>query len=155
MNSNVQRYIIEQLAMTGFAVLAARIAFKLRPDIWTTRLNCGSDFNEAIPKLKQYLGSLLDLQIFEIELAGSIDSARLATRSTDNLIARIQWVTGEAVKRFGPVAEPKPVAVPAVAQGEDPIPNYACEERTRRLAELGLPDNLRRPTSFPRKHSSL
>ena len=47
MNSKVQRYIVEQLASTGFAILDFQVAFKLRPDIWIVSFGARNDFDES------------------------------------------------------------------------------------------------------------
>jgi len=156
MNSNVHRYIVEQLAASGFVVLAARMAFILRPDIWATRMNCGMDFTDAIPKLREFIGSLPGVMLLEIQLEGSPGWAMFATRSTDMLTQRLEWITGESLKGLRPLTEVKPKPAGRAVEDADPIPSWPCIERTERLRALGIKDELASGnTAFPPRRSSL
>ena len=153
MNDKVQRYIIEALAATGFCILAARVAFMLRPDVWATRINCGGDFSEAIPKLRQFLGALPSVSTLEVQLEGSNDWALVAFRSQNALMERIEQITGERVKAVRPWAAEAP-AQPILQADGDPIPSWPCIARTEALRKAGIPDETyRQPARFapPRK----
>lgn len=155
MNDKVQRYIVEGLAMTGFCVISAGIAFRLRPDIWATRLNAGTSFSDAQRRLHEYLLSLPGVILFEIQLAGSDDQHLLATRSTDDLLARIEHITGDAVTGLRPWATVDPTPAQPVLQADgDPIPGWPCTARTEALRKAGIADETyRQPARFapPRK----
>ena len=72
MNSKVSQYAVQQLAAAGFAIMSARVAYKLRAgDLWISRMNAGGDFGEALPKLRQFLGSLPGVVLLEIQLDGA------------------------------------------------------------------------------------
>jgi len=149
-NSKVQQYIIEALAMTGFAVLSAGIAFLLRPDIWATRLNVGCDFTDALKRLHEYLLSLPGVALFEIQLAGSDDWCLLATRSTSDLHNRIEQIVGLSVTGLRPWAAEAPAPAKPVLQVDgDPIPGWPCIARTEALRKAGIPDETyRQPVRF-------
>lgn len=156
MNSKVQRYVIEALAMSGFCVLGAQIAFMLRPDIWVTRFNCGTEFNELNAKVRQFLQTLPGVMLLEVQLEGSDDWAIVAFRSQSALTERIEWIVGKRVKGVRPIAEPKSAPAAKVDSDPNPLPPYPCVERTRRLEEAGLPDTLHKlPPRFAPKRSSL
>lgn len=157
MNDKVQRYLIEALAMTGFCILASRIAFMLRPDVWATRMNCSGDFSLAIPKFKTYLGSLPGVSMLEAQLEGSDDWAIVAFRSQSALMERIEQITGYKAIGMRPLAEPKPAPAAKVDSDPDPIPPYPCVERTERLLAAGIKDDpsYKQPPRFPPKRSSL
>jgi hypothetical protein len=155
-NSKVQRYVIEQLAAAGFAVLSARVAFKLRPDVWASAMNCGGDFSEALPKLRQYVGSLPGVSLFETQMESTPDWVMVATRSTNMLSQRIEWVTGESLNGLRPVTEVKPTVAPRAVDDADRIPSWPCTERTERLRALGIQDDLASGTTkFPPRRAGL
>lgn len=156
MNDKVQRYLIESLAMTGFCILASRIAFMLRPDVWATRMNCSGDFSLAIPKFKTYLGSLPGVSMLEAQLEGSDDWAIVAFRSQSALMERIEQITGYRVISIRPLTELKPMPAAVVAD-PDPLPNYPCVERAERLLAAGIKDDpsYKQPPRFAPKRPSL
>ncbi len=79
-----------------------------------------------------------------------------ATRSTDMLAQRLQWITGESLKGLRPISEAKPAPVPRPLDDANAIPTWACAERTRRLQALGLDDELATGgTKFPPRRSSM
>lgn len=155
MNSKVQRYLIEALAMTGFCVLNAGIAFQLRPDIWATRMNAGGDFSDAHRRLHERLLSLPGVILFEIQLAGDDDWHLVATRSTSDLHARIEQITGLAVTGLRSWAAVDPAPSQPVLQADgDPIPIWPCIARTEALRKAGIADETyRQPARLapPRK----
>lgn len=86
MNSKLRRYAIEQLSSTGFVLLDSKQAFALRPDIWSTLIDCGVDLT---------LTQKNEIEIQQMNaLLFKADSLRGATRSTTDLKRRIEYVTG-------------------------------------------------------------
>lgn len=155
MNTKVQKFVIEALAMTGFAVLGARIAFLLRPDIWATRMNAGVDFTDAQRRLHEFLLSLPGVALFEIQLAGSDDWHLVATRSTSDLHNRIEQIVGLSVTGLRPWATVDPAPAQPVLQVDgDPLPSWPCIARTEALRKAGISDETYRPPArfaLPRK----
>lgn len=154
MNFKIEQYIIEQLAAYGFAILSARIAFMLRPDIWATRFNCGTDFNSA--KRDRCLESL-GMKSLEIQLNDRDDWMVVAFRSQDALTERIEWITGERVTALRPIVAARPAPAAVADADPNPIPNWACSERTERLAAAGITEDpsFKQPSRFAPRRSSL
>ncbi|MBX9905507.1 MAG: hypothetical protein K2Y31_14230 [Burkholderiales bacterium] len=146
MNSKLERYVIESLAATGFCVVNASAAFRLRPDLWATRFDCGTSFNSDPGNVAKFLYSIEGVSLLEIQFSDRPDWSPLATRSEADLPSRIQYITGQQIVGLRPYSGGKAAPAPAAKVDTDnPIPGWACAERTRRLEEAGLPDNLHKP----------
>ncbi|MDZ4799473.1 MAG: hypothetical protein SGI92_15025 [Bryobacteraceae bacterium] len=149
-NAKLRRYVIESLFASGFCVVSASTAFKLCPDRWATRVDCGTSFNDGPQQIAKFLQSLDGVKVVNVQFAGNPAWCLLATRSEDNLPSRINHITGQTVIGLRPFSggQAMPLPVPTAAVN-DPIPGYACVERTRRLEKAGLPDTLNVPGFKP------
>lgn len=144
MDSKLQRYTIESLAASGIALISASVAYLLRPDLWSTRIECGYSFNDSKER-DRYLESLQGVLLFEAQLAGAPDWTLVACRSADGIPMRVQWLTGEevtALRPYRPTAT-EPVKVPTTQADE--IPSWPCAERSARLLAAGLKDDVYAP----------
>lgn len=91
MNSKLRRYAIEQLSSTGFVLLDSKHAFALRPDIWSTPIDCGVDLTLTQKDEMELLR--LNVVLFKAVSVGLGLSIRGATRSMRDLERRIEFVT--------------------------------------------------------------
>ena len=142
MNSKVQRYIIEQLAGAGFAILDFQVAFKLRPDIWVVSFGARNDFIESQRRLDQY-AEIVGVEKLLVTFKDAPEPVRVIARSDDDLGRRILWLTGRRVlsiveTEFLYKSEPASmVRVPETVNGK-PIPLHPCARRTEMLAQAGF-----------------
>lgn len=115
MTTKTHLYINQSLAACGFAVLSSQIAWKLRPDLWSSAQDCGISFSPRPvdhPHVRKVTA----------HLAG-FGPVPVLTRSLDLLASRIGWITGYAVESINDEegAQPvRPVAVAAVPSAEVP-----------------------------------
>lgn len=100
MNSSVGRYITEALASSGLAVLDSRHAYRLRPDIWPTAVQCGCDWTEALPKLGNFLQQR-GVKPFRAAIGGQ--TAHVAAWTKKDLAQRLTWITGAHVARVAAI----------------------------------------------------
>jgi len=114
MSTKTRLYIDQSLAACGFAVLSSQIAWKLRPDLWSSAQECGVSF---APRLQDHL------QVLKVtaHLAG-IGPVSVLTRSLALLDSRIEWITGcqvEAIDDAPTVTKAASAMVPAVVKVAD------------------------------------
>lgn len=107
MSTKVMLYTHQSLAASGFAVIASSIAATLRPDLWTSGMECAADFSSTDAKNK--LGYIMGVQRLTARLAGIDRPVLVLTRSTDQLAQRMEWVCGYKVEQIE--AEAKATAV--------------------------------------------
>lgn len=127
-------YAGSQLAAAGFAILDARTAARLRPDLWLDVLDATADASE---RTRARLRSLPGIRRFEVAL----DEGRVVevlAWSPDRLAERLTWVLGRAPARIVdvtplvvPVFSARPPAVPAPAQGGDQHPEVVTAGAAR------------------------
>lgn len=98
MSTKVMLYAHQSLAASGFAVIASPVAATLRPDLWTSGMECVSDFSSVDAKNK--LGYIVGVQRLTARLAGIDRPVLVLTRSTDQLAQRLEWVTGFKVEQI-------------------------------------------------------
>lgn len=98
MSTKVLLYVHQSLAASGFAVIASPVAATLRPDLWTSGMECVSDFSSVDAKNK--LGYIVGVQRLTARLAGIDRPVLVLTRSTDQLAQRMEWVTGFKVEQI-------------------------------------------------------
>lgn len=81
-------YMHQCLAGAGFAVIDIQIAYRLRPDLWSSGQECAMSFRTPmIPEgCQRYIAKL-----------ASGRTVNVFARSADALSRRLEWVTGEAV----------------------------------------------------------
>lgn len=81
-------YMHQCLAGAGFAVMDIQIAYRLRPDLWSSGQECAMSFRTPmIPEgCQRYIAKL-----------ASGRTVNVFARSADALSRRLEWVTGEAV----------------------------------------------------------
>ena len=93
MPTKTKQYAIQSLAACGFAVMRSAVAWKLRPDLWSSAQECSvSGVNFAKVEIE---GTLR----LTVTLAG-IGAVPVLTRSLDRLAERIEWVTGIKVEKI-------------------------------------------------------
>lgn len=117
-------YASNQLAAAGFAILDARTAARLRPDLWLDVLDATADASE---RTRARLRGLAGIRRFEVGL----DEGRVVevlAWSPDRLAERLTWVLGRAPARIVDVTPP---AVPTPAQGGDQHPEVVTAAAAR------------------------
>ena len=92
--SNAKKYIIESLGACGFAVLRSAFAFRQRPDLWATAMDCSHDF--LAKNLENRLSDIHGVETYLARFEGIEGSTliRVLTRSPDDLTRRIAQITG-------------------------------------------------------------
>lgn len=80
-------YTHQCIASAGLAVMDARIAWQLRPDLWSGAQDCGITFRkqqnvDGARRLVATFPTYGEMQVY--------------ARSLDNLEKRLQWIVGEA-----------------------------------------------------------
>lgn len=89
--SKVQKYAIEALASSGFAVLNSKVAYTMRPDLWSDALGASIDLGDkSLPAKLNAFGCLRYLA----RLDGIEGTVKVLARSGDDLAKRIGQVTG-------------------------------------------------------------
>ena len=96
MNARLQTYLSEQLAFTGIAILHYEMAFRMRPDLWTSLASAGEDFTEASPKIAAFINDRPGARLFVVRLGGE-RRINVIAFSADKLAERITWLTGSKV----------------------------------------------------------
>lgn len=89
---SADRYAIESLAATGFAVLDGPIAATLRPDLWRGGMEARADLARAASK--STIGSLRGVHKFLARLDGRAELVPVIARSDVDLARRISLVVG-------------------------------------------------------------
>jgi len=90
-------YTHQCVAASGIAVMDARIAFELRPDLWASDQDCFMTFRKA--------QKVEGVQRLAVTFEGYGPVLVLA-RSLDNLAKRLEWIVGRPVLALKP-AEPE------------------------------------------------
>ena len=90
-------YTHQCVAASGIAVMDARIAFELRPDLWASDQDCFMTFRKA--------QKVEGVQRLTVTFEGYGPVLVLA-RSLDNLAKRLEWIVGRPVLDLKP-AEPE------------------------------------------------
>lgn len=124
MSTKVLQYAHQSLAASGFAVIAASVAATLRPDLWTSGMECVADFSSVDAKNK--LGYIVGVQRLTARLAGIDRPVLVLTRSTDQLAQRMEWVTGFKVEQIEAEAKATTAATgreTATARRINPLPS--------------------------------
>jgi hypothetical protein len=144
-------YCHQSIAASGIAVMDSRIAWELRPDLWSGAQDCFMDFRRnQKPDGVQRLTATFE----------GIGQVLVLARSMDNLEKRLEWIVGRPVLALKP-AESE--ATPAVTEdftrrdvnakeaermeqvrklAKEVPPVHDCQHRRDILAaraELGLP----------------
>ena len=96
MNTKVKKYLTDQLAFSGLAILNSEHARMIRPDLWVSGTNAHGDFCEALAKLKAFINDRPGCRLFEVRLGGDRRISVIAF-SADKLAERITWLTGSKV----------------------------------------------------------
>lgn len=100
MTTKTMKYVNESLAACGFCVLNSAVAMRVRSDIWTTGVECASDFGRK--ELTAKLNNLPGVTRFTGQLEGISRNVLVLSRSPDFLAQRIGWVTGYSVLQLLP-----------------------------------------------------
>lgn len=155
MHPKAERYVVEALAHTGFAILSPMVAYRLRPDILRSASDAGFAFNGL--DLVKDLSQMGALAFYRARLQ-EVGEAVVVARSGKRLAERIEELTGLAVLSLEPFQpEPRPAnevrTIPPIRMGDEerqrlqaiadrPLPAHDCGDRReilearRRLAEL-------------------
>lgn len=84
----------QALAHAGFAVLNARLAVEMRPDLWADGLTCAAEFGQAMAR--NSFANLPGIRL-KVVLQDQSNAVTVVARSVDQLAARIEWLTGRKV----------------------------------------------------------
>lgn len=91
MSSKFNQYLYQSMAATGFCILDSGIAASFRPDLWVNGRECGGDFLDVKrrgfanpPGARNYL----------LRLKSIAHDLTLLARSSQQLVQRIEWITG-------------------------------------------------------------
>jgi hypothetical protein len=97
--SKAMTYVNAALGSTGFAVLSAKVAYRLMPDNWCDAIDANHDLaSKTLPaKLNSVQGCTAYLVRFAEFESGLI---KVLSRSADQLAQRIEWVTGYRVRQL-------------------------------------------------------
>lgn len=69
MSGKHDRYCHEMLAHTGFVILGGGMPRELRPDLWATRFNEGTDASVFMPRAERFLIECRARMFFAADLA--------------------------------------------------------------------------------------
>lgn len=89
-------YAHQCLAGSGLAVMDSRIAWQLRPDLWSTGHDCACDrwSTTTAEGATRYLAHM-----------NGLGPVHVLARSRDQLEQRLEWITGRRVSDVSPVQE--------------------------------------------------
>lgn len=122
MSTKANKYIIESLAATGFAIIDSTIACTLRPDLWTHGMEAAGDFSPRFFRPIQPLGA----REFTVLLEGRDKRLTMLARSDMDLAYRVEAVTGIRVlglfEKKGAL-DPSALAKPALPTRDEDLPN--------------------------------
>jgi hypothetical protein len=126
-------YFHQSIAASGLAVMDSRIAWELRPDLWSGAQDCGISFR----KNQKADGVQRMTATFE-----GFGPVLVFARSLDNLAKRLEWIVGRPVQELKPA---DPDAQPAVRtdfnQREVNAKEAERMEQVRKLAVEALPSH--------------
>jgi len=105
--SKAVHYATQALAASGFAILGSQVAVAMRPDIWSSAMECSGDFVTA--KQRNAFAAIPGVHRRQVKLAGVDRPLMVLTRSLDMLEKRIEWVTGFKVETLTDEELPEPV----------------------------------------------
>lgn len=126
-------YAHQCIAAAGLVVMDSRIAWQLRPDLWSGSQDCGITFR----KQQSVEGAQRIVATFP-----SYGEVLVYARSLDNLEKRLQWIVGEAPTA---IAEWKP-EVPAMS------PQMAAKREHNRKEIERLNELRKLATEVPPSH---
>lgn len=89
---SADRYAIESLAATGFAVLDGPVAAMLRPDLWRGGMEARADLARAASR--SAIGALVGARNYLARLEGRAELVPVIARSDSDLARRITSITG-------------------------------------------------------------
>jgi hypothetical protein len=113
------RYGTEQLASAGFVIFDTKVAMHLRPDLWTTGMECGHDLMRLYSR--QVANEYFAPKCVSVTLnLDGIGEVQVLTRSLDQLEKRVEWLTGfrvipAAVANVRAAKKPLTTPLPPVA----------------------------------------
>lgn len=144
-------YINRTMSASGFTVLDAGTAFRVMPDLWSTRRAAGFDFSVDAGSLAA-IAQARGAAIYMADVEGIEEPVRLLAMSDDELERRALRMTGLRLSNLrpwkpeasAPADAPKPIAPAA-----DEPPSWPCRERTRWFQSKGLPDPLEDRGALP------
>ena len=126
-------YTHQCIAASGIAVMDARIAYELRPDLWASNQDCFMTFRKA--------QNVEGVKRISATFAGGVPVLVLA-RSLDNLAKRLEWIVGCPVQDLKPAdAEASPAVRTDFNQREVNAKEAARLEEVRKLAVEALPSH--------------
>lgn len=143
--SKATQYVHQALASTGFVVVDSTVAWMLRPDLWTSGMDCAQDFVQIYSKVTN---SIANVARMTIRLSGPDRSALVLARSTDRLAERMGLILGhtvelleseqvaatraapEAPRAYHPAPDIRAGVSYSVATAEDPRTCDSCDNLT-------------------------
>lgn len=103
---SIDRYLHDSLSATGFVALSSAVALRLRPDLWSTGLQCVGEFAQAARR--NQFASVPHTIRLTAKFAGIEQPVPVLARSTKRLAERIEEVTGLQVLEIVEGEEIKP-----------------------------------------------
>jgi len=126
-------YTHQCIAASGIAVMDSRIAWELRPDLWSGAQDCLMTFR----KNQNPDGVQRMMAMFE-----GYGHVLVLTRSLDNLEKRLEWIVGRPVLALQPAeSEAQPVVREDFTRREVNAKEAARLEQVRKLAKEVAPSH--------------
>lgn len=145
MSTKALTYTRQALAATGFAIQHWQAAWKLRPDLWPTAMECSVDLHRTTEapgalRMQAVLEGLAPTRMQDGTALPAPGPVLILAFSTVRLAERIEEVTGYGVSALAPAESEAPV-VPELSAWQRRMAEDIKRERERleRLAAQPLP----------------
>jgi hypothetical protein len=113
----VTDYCTLQLAATGFAIVNARAAMRIRPDLWpNANMVCAVEFGQHQHQAPALVSRFPGATLYTAEI-GELGRVPVLAYSADELARRIVWATGYRVQALEPYAPPQETTVAPIHAG--------------------------------------
>lgn len=113
----VTDYCTLQLAATGFAIVNARAAMRIRPDLWPNAgMVCAIEFGQHQHQAPALMSRFPGATLYTAEI-GELGRVPVLAYSADELARRIGWGTGYRVQALEPYAPPQESTVAPLNAG--------------------------------------
>lgn len=145
MREKARTYINQSLSASGFAVLDSGTAYRLMPDLWTTRQAAGFDFS-IDPTALRVLADARGAEVYVCNAAGFDRALLIVAMTDDELELRVKRITGLRIADLQ-LAKPQPKApkvasAPTVPSADEPPTKHPSVARARWFEAHGLKDPL-------------
>lgn len=137
--STVTDYCTLQLAATGFALVNARAAMRIRPDLWPhAGMVCAVEFGQHQHQAPALVSRFPGAMLYTAEI-GELGRVPVLAYSADELARRIGWGTGYRVQVMEPYALPQEPTVAPIHAGI--VRHQARMDKLRHLASQEPPSH--------------